>query len=261
VLTIQSRSVGLAGGCEHVRGVDDSGGGFTTTASALRSRRRRRKVADGSDGVAEDESCGEDWHASFFAALGGYEIVSTASFSMELGNGDPSRARESRRWDRRAIRSCCRHRRCKPIFRRRVSRFWQEVYAEMAGIQAAAGLTPFLQFGEVQWWYFFERRRRHSYSGMPFYDAWNQSQFLAEFGTAMAVITTNTVNPASYPNEVSYLPGVIGNFTNAIMTFVRTSEASCRFEVLYPTDTNQTTFNQAINYPVTALDTVGARRY
>ena len=32
--------------------------------------------------------------------------------------------------------------------------FWQEVYAEMAAIQAAAGLTPFLQFGEVQWWYF-----------------------------------------------------------------------------------------------------------
>ncbi len=32
--------------------------------------------------------------------------------------------------------------------------YWQEVYAEMAAIQAAAGLTPFLQFGEVQWWYF-----------------------------------------------------------------------------------------------------------
>ena len=24
----------------------------------------------------------------------------------------------------------------------------------MAGIQAAAGLQPYLQFGEVQWWYF-----------------------------------------------------------------------------------------------------------
>ena len=50
----------------------------------------------------------------------------------------------------------------------------------------------------------------------------------------------------------SYLPGVIGTFTNAIMTFVRTSQSTCRFEVLYPIDTNQTSFNQAINFPETA---------
>jgi hypothetical protein len=87
---------------------------------------------------------------------------------------------------------------------------------------------------------------------MPFYDAWNQSQFLTEFGTAMAVITVNTVDPASFPNEVSFLPEVIGNFTSAIMTFVRTSQSTCRFEVLYPTDTNWTSFNQAINFPVSS---------
>ena len=96
----------------------------------------------------------------------------------------------------------------------------------MAGLQAAAGLTPFLQFGEVQWWYFPRSTATgHLFASMPFYDAWNQSQFLAEFGFAMPVITTNTVNPASYPDEVSYLPGVIGNFTNSIMTFVRTHAA------------------------------------
>jgi hypothetical protein len=84
---------------------------------------------------------------------------------------------------------------------------------------------------------------------MPFYDAWNQSEFLAEFGVAMAVIATNTVSPASYPNEVAFLPVVIGNFTNAIMAFVRATESTCLFEVLYPVDTNQTSFNQAINFP------------
>ena len=51
---------------------------------------------------------------------------------------------------------------------------------------------------------------------------------------------TNTVNPASYPDEVAFLPAVIGNFTNAIMSFVRTSQPTCRFEVLYPIDVNQT---------------------
>ena len=87
---------------------------------------------------------------------------------------------------------------------------------------------------------------------MPFYDAWTQSQFLATYGSAMAVITDNTVNPASYPNEVAFLPGLIGNFTNAVMSYVRTSYPTCRFEVLYPVDVNQTTFNQAINYPAAA---------
>lgn len=121
----------------------------------------------------------------------------------------------------------------------------------MAGIQASAGLTPFLQFGEVQWWYFANNGAGTNFSGMPFYDAWNTAQFLAEYGRAMDVITTNTVNPASYPDEAAFLPAVIGNFTSAIMSYVRGTYPTCRFEVLYPTDVNQTAFNQAINYSAT----------
>jgi hypothetical protein len=130
--------------------------------------------------------------------------------------------------------------------------YWKVVYAEMAAIQAAAGLQPFLQFGEVQWWYFASDGDGHPFSGMPFYDAWTQSQFLAAYGHAMAVITANTVDPASYPDEVAFLPAVIGNFTDAIMTYVRATMPTCRFEVLYPTDVNTTAFNQAINYPLSA---------
>ncbi len=48
------------------------------------------------------------------------------------------------------------------------------------------------------------------------------------------------------------LPTVIGNFTAAIMSFVRGTQPACRFEVLYPTDVNQTAFNRAINYPAAA---------
>ena len=135
--------------------------------------------------------------------------------------------------------------------------FWQEAYAEIAGIQASVGLTPFLQFGEVQWWYFPNNGLPAGgglvdYDGMPFYDDWTQSQFFGAYGTAMATITTNTVNPASYPNESAFLPGLIGDFTNAIIAYVQASQPSCRFEVLYPVDVNQTAFNQAINYPVAA---------
>src|SRR6202044_1576165 len=74
----------------------------------------------------------------------------------------------------------------------------------------------------------------------------------AAYGHAMAVITTNTVNPSSYPDEAAFLPGVVGNFTIAIMAYVRATLPTCRFEVLYPTDVNATAFNQTINYPLTA---------
>ena len=32
--------------------------------------------------------------------------------------------------------------------------YWQQVYLDMATVMTAAGLMPYLQFGEVQWWYF-----------------------------------------------------------------------------------------------------------
>ena len=57
--------------------------------------------------------------------------------------------------------------------------FWKVVYEEMAAIQAAAGLTPYLQFGEVQWWYFPNDGLGTNFSGMPFYDAWNLATFAA----------------------------------------------------------------------------------
>ena len=59
-----------------------------------------------------------DWSQSYFQALNGYGFDATASFSMELGNGDPSAGAgiaqvypdQSRR-DRSALP------RCKPISR------------------------------------------------------------------------------------------------------------------------------------------------
>ena len=91
-----------------------------------------------------------------------------------------------------------------------------------------------------------------NFSGMPFYDAWNLATFAALYGHPMATITVNAVDPAVHPDEAAYLPSVIGNFTNAIMSFVRGTQPPCRFEVLYPTDVNQTAFNRAINYPAAA---------
>jgi hypothetical protein len=252
VLTIYSRSMGADGNINSLAASTTSSG-FTATASGA-------TFTGGVDGNWRTDltatprlnRAARDWSASFFAALKGYAIDTTAAFSMELQHGDPSApagiAQVGPAGDPILLPT--------PSLQTNFSpaslAFWKEAYAEMAGIQAAAGLQPFVQFGEVQWWYFPNDGMGTSFSGMPFYDAWNRGQFQAQYGHPLAVITTNTVDPASYPDEVAYLPAVIGNFTNAVAAFVRGSQATCRFEVLYPLDVNESSFNAAINYPTGA---------
>ncbi|MEI9814962.1 MAG: hypothetical protein WDO18_20995 [Acidobacteriota bacterium] len=61
------------------------------------------------------------------------------------------------------------------------------------------------------------------------------------------MFSTNDADPADYPDEVAFLSDVLGEFTDAIMAYVRTTYPSTRFEVLYPFDVNHTDFNRAIN--------------
>jgi len=91
-----------------------------------------------------------------------------------------------------------------------------------------------------------------TFSGMPFYDAWTQAEFEARYEHAMEVFYDNEADPEAYADEVEFLAAVIGEFTDAIMSYVRETHSTARFEVLYPFDVNQTAFNKAINFPVEA---------
>jgi hypothetical protein len=121
--------------------------------------------------------------------------------------------------------------------------FWQEAYRDMGSVMAGAGVRPYLQFGEVQWWYFANG------SSMPFYDAYTKSAFLTRYGQAISVIPGQNSDPAGFPRECALLPGLIGQFTNAVMTYVRQSYPAAKFEVLYPPDVNDTALNKVINFP------------
>jgi hypothetical protein len=260
VLTINSLLIGSAGNSYSLSAVATNMPGITVATSGS-------TLSGGVDGQWRTDLAASprlnravrDWSLSYFNALHGYGIDMAASFSMELGNGDPSApvgiAQNGPAGDPILLPT--------PSLQTNFSpaslAYWQEVYSEMAAIQAAAGLTPFLQFGEVQWWYFpnngfpsTDTADYVAYSGMPFYDAWAQAQFLTEYGRAMTVFTTNTVDPTAYPDEVAFLQALLGNFTASIMAYVRTTQPSCRFEVLYPTDVNATAFNSAFNFPVAA---------
>jgi len=249
VLTIHSRSMGLDGNSNTLEASTTSTG-FAAAASGA-------TFTGGVDGrwctdltaAPRLNRAARDWTASYFSALQGYGIDVATAFSMELQHGDPSAAVGIAQVGPSGDPIMLPTPALQTNFSPASLAFWQEAYAEIAGIQAAAGLQPFVQFGEAQWWYFPNDGLGTNFSGMPFYDAWNLSNFRAQYGHPMAVIATNTVDPANYPDEVAYLPVVIGNFTSAVMSYVRASQPSCRFEVLYPTDVNQTAFNRAINYP------------
>ncbi len=218
-LTIQTSGATLSGGVD---------GNWNTDLQALPRLNRAAR----------------DWSLSFLTALKAYGIDVVASFSMELGNGDSSVAAGiAQRYPSQnpvLLTTPSLQTNFSPIS----IAFWQQVYQDMAGIQNAAGLVPYLQFGEVQWWYFPDDG-----SGMPFYDAYTTNTFQTQYGRAMTVITTNTFDPSTIPQEAAFLPALIGSFTSQIISYVRSAYPSCRFEVLYPIDVNNTPLNQVINYP------------
>jgi hypothetical protein len=87
---------------------------------------------------------------------------------------------------------------------------------------------------------------RQGLIGAPTYTT---STFLAELGRPLAVITSNTVDPATIPDEAAFLPGLIGSFTAQIRDSVKATYSNCRFEVLYPPDVNNFPLTRVINYP------------
>ncbi|HME05599.1 MAG TPA: hypothetical protein VKG25_01065, partial [Bryobacteraceae bacterium] len=190
-----------------------------------------------------------DWSGSFYQALTSYGLDVTTSFSMELGNGDPTPitglVQRYPNGDPVLLNTPSYQTNFSPVS----TAFWQQVYADMAAIQAAAGSRPYLQFGEVQWWYFPEAFPDGSSSGMPYYDDYTSSSFMAFYGRPLEVIDTNSIDPATAADEAAFLPTLIGAFTDQIMSFVRVTVPTCRFEVLYPCDVNNTAWNTAVNYP------------
>ncbi len=87
---------------------------------------------------------------------------------------------------------------------------------------------------------------RQGLIGAPTYTT---STFQTQYGRAMDVISSNTVDPTTIPQEAAFLPGLIGSFTAQIRAFVHNTYPNCRFEVLYPPDVNDYPLTQVINYP------------
>ena len=191
-----------------------------------------------------------DWSSSYFAALKGYGIDAAASFSMELQDGDDSLATGIAQRYPNGDAAWLTTPSLQTNFGPASLAFWQQAYADMAAVMEGVGMVPYLQFGEVQWWYFpGPTATAVTEPGLPLYDAYTATAFEAAYGRTMKVVANQYADPGPLAEECEFLAGLIGNFTQAIRNFVRSALPNARFEVLYPTDVNDTPLNQLINYP------------
>jgi hypothetical protein len=243
-LTIYSRSMGEDG--NHITiAASPSAGAFIATVSGS-------TLSGGVNGSWRTDlqasprlnRAVRDWSRSFYEALKSHGIDVAAAFSTELQHGDPSpEAGIAQRYpsgNAVLLNTPALQTNFSPVS----YAFWKDVYREMAAIMHAAGCVPYLQFGEVQWWYF-----PYDGSGLPFHDEYSREQFHSVYGFYPRAVPDGDADPSVYAEEASFMAGLIGTFTDNVMSYVRGAFPACRFEVLYPTDVNEGRFNRLVNYP------------
>jgi hypothetical protein len=244
-LTITARALGTEGNILQLSG-SPSSGSFTAqiTNAGFSGGTEFTWTTDLASIPRINRAC-RDWMLAFLKVLKNSGIDCSVAFSTELGNGDTGVAAGIAQRYPNGDPVLVSTPALQTNFSPASTQYWQQVYLDAATIQANAGMQPYLQFGEVQWWYFPDASK----GGMTFYDAYTLAAFQSQYGRAMTTIADNTVDPSLHPQEAAFLPTLIGAHTTAIMTFVRATYANTRFEVLYPTDVNEGAFNAVINYP------------
>ncbi len=153
----------------HVRSPLWSDTYHVSRSSAAGSITASGTLAAGADGTWEIDTSAASpisyaatrWHADFFQSAKAAGLAVTSAFSMELVN-PPDDATLAGTWKARyrdgmpvdtatdfmGILSS----QCAPVAN--VTNFQKLAYVQLAGLQSAAGLVPWLQFGEFLWWYF-----------------------------------------------------------------------------------------------------------
>ncbi|HEU5022104.1 MAG TPA: hypothetical protein VFT60_09430, partial [Bryobacteraceae bacterium] len=112
--------------------------------------------------------------------------------------------------------------------------YQKAVYRAVAGLQAAAGLTPYVQFGEFLWWYLAK-----SGGGMAYYDAETSAAALNALGRALHVFTGQDDDPAvNCGADAEFLRNRLRDHVAALVADIRSAYPSVLCEVLWPYDVN-----------------------
>jgi hypothetical protein len=195
-----------------------------------------------------------DWHQNYFAELVANGMICVAAFSQELvlpPDNPPSAVWAQRFPDGQPVETATgfgnkNSSHC--AFARPFRDYIKKAYEEIAGHMEAAGLTAWLQFGEVLWWYFANA------SGMAFYDAYTTTRFQTQYGRPLHTFLTPSDDPSvnGYV-DANFLRQTVKDHVEAIRSHVLATHPNAKFELLWPLDVNDPAtrrLNRYINLPV-----------
>ncbi len=112
--------------------------------------------------------------------------------------------------------------------------YQKAVYRTVAGLQAAAGLTPCLQYGEFLWWYF-----ANTGGGMAYYDAETAAAAVAALGRPLHVFTAPTDDPSINGGaDALFLRNRLRDHVSGLVSDIRGPYPAVICELLWPYDVN-----------------------
>jgi hypothetical protein len=137
--------------------------------------------------------------------------------------------------------------------------YLKAVYRNIAQLQAAAGLTPAVQYGEFLWWYVPDPAG----SGMAYYDAETTAAAQSALGRPLhTFLTTNDDPTVNASADAVFLRNRLRDHLNALVADIRSAYPSVQCELLWPYDVNYPTpvpvgnpqlggqLNRFVNLPV-----------
>jgi hypothetical protein len=118
--------------------------------------------------------------------------------------------------------------------------FQKAVYLEIAGIQAAAGLTPSIQFGEFLWWFFTNYHpTTNPNGGMALYDSETTTLAAAALGRPLHIFRRPTDDPTVNGSaDAIFLRNLLRDHISALRAHVSATYPTTKYELLYPYDVN-----------------------
>lgn len=181
-----------------------------------------------------------DWHADLFAlcAARGREITSALSMELVLPpDGYVARYPDGSRTavSTGTVFGSLTSNHC-AIGAAKMIAYQAKTYLALAALQAAAGLTPSLQFGEFLWWFF------ASAYGMGFYDDETLAAARTALGRDLHVFLTPNDDPTiNSSQDAIFLRNRLRDHVAALASTIRATYPTAKLEVLYPDDVNHPT--------------------
>ena len=197
-----------------------------------------------------------DWHTDFYAQCAAAGLTVVTSCSMELVNPPEGYGAQFPNGD--AVTTATgfaslNSMQC-AVGASKMLAFQKTVYRQIAQLQSAAGLTPYVQYGEFLWWYFADPAG----SGMAYYDPETVAAAQTALGRPLYTFMTPTDDPAVNGSaDALFLRNRLRDYVAALVADIRGAYPAVRCEVLWPYDVNYPTpqggtggrLNRYVNLP------------